>query len=173
MENKHCRHAVYCGTFFHLNRVHNLNRIEVVDQHHCCRMGIRRHYAKHAAKAMEQRNRNTQNIIVRKLHTIPDCHAVINQIIVRQHNALSGNPVVPDVYCILMTSWMSSSFFLASSSSCDTRSAKEKISSHKNIPGCLSSSRKITFFRNGGFSERVRRAYCPLSSGQRPLIWST
>ena len=61
-------------------------------------------HGQHHAEAMEHGDLNHQAVGGGEIHAVADGLAVVDDIVVGQHNALLGNPVVPEVYCILQTS---------------------------------------------------------------------
>ena len=78
-----------------------------------------------------------------------------------------GKPVVPEVYCIIVTSWTSTESFLAWYSSSPTETARDLTSFMEYIPRCFSGPRKQTFFRYGYLSLWNPFLGCILSSGIR------
>ena len=85
--NEHRRNTVHRRTPFALNRAHDLKWIEMIDQYHRRRMRICGHDAQNAAEAMEKRYWDTQPVFMRELHAVADRHSVVDQIVMRQHNA--------------------------------------------------------------------------------------
>ena len=78
-----------------------------------------------------------------------------------------GNPVVPEVYCIMVTSWTSTESFLSWYSSSETWQARDLTSFMEYMPRYFSGPRWTTLLRWGYFSLWKLSLGWVFSSGMR------
>jgi len=76
-----------------------------------------------------------------------------------------GKPVVPEVYCMLTTSWGDNPSCRRRYSSSSTATLMASTSFQEYIPRCFSGPMNSTLRRCGNRSERSRSRGCVLSSG--------
>ena len=86
--NEHGRHAVDCGAVLCHKRIHDLFGVEHINRHKGRSVGYAGHEREHHAEAVEERNRDAQPVVVGELHAVAYRLAVIEYIIVGEHDAL-------------------------------------------------------------------------------------
>ena len=86
--DEHRRHAVDCGTVLRHERVHDLFRVEHINRHKGRSVGYAGHEREHHAEAVEERNRDAQPVVVGELHAVAYRLAVVENVVVGEHNAL-------------------------------------------------------------------------------------
>ena len=86
--DKHRRNAVDCRTFRVLQGFHDLYRTVIFDRHHRRSVRDARHGRKHQTETMVERNGYAEAVGGREFHAVADSFAVVQYIVMRQHNAL-------------------------------------------------------------------------------------
>ena len=86
--NEHRRHAVDCGAVLCHKRIHDLFGVEHINRHKGRSVGYAGHEREHHAEAVEERNRDAQPVVVGELHAVAYRLAVIENVVVGEHNAL-------------------------------------------------------------------------------------
>ena len=86
--NEHRRHAVDCGAVLCHKRVHDLFGVEHINRHKGRSVGYAGHERKHHAEAMEEWNGDAQSVLMSELHAVAYRLAVVENVVVGEHNAL-------------------------------------------------------------------------------------
>ena len=86
--DEHRRHAVDCGTVLCHKRVHDLFGVEHINRHKGRSVGYAGHEREHHAEAVEERNGDAQPVLMGELHAVAYRLAVVENVVVGEHNAL-------------------------------------------------------------------------------------
>ena len=86
--NKHCGNTVEAGYLFFVDAIKRTLGRKIGKRRHGNRMGNRSGHCKHHAEAVEHGNLNHHSVGTGKIHSVADVFAVVNNVIVCQHNAL-------------------------------------------------------------------------------------
>jgi len=86
--NKHGGNAVNCRTFFLLDGLQDLERVEDFHRDHGGAMGHAGHDRQNGAKAVEKWNRNAESVPVGELHAFANVEAVVDQVVMGEHDPL-------------------------------------------------------------------------------------
>ena len=85
--DKHCGNAVNGGALFVFDRVHDLHRSVPQQRYHSRTVSDCRHDSQYHAEAVEERHRYAQLVLRGELHAVADGFAVVDYVVVGQHNA--------------------------------------------------------------------------------------
>ena len=85
--DKHGRDAVEAGDLLLIDAAETFARRKCGNRGHRNSVCDGRGHCQYHAEAMEHRNLNHHAILGRKIHTVADCLAVVDDIIMRQHDA--------------------------------------------------------------------------------------
>ena len=75
-----------CRAFLLFNCLQNFERIEDFDRNHGGTMSDAGHDTEYAAETVEKRYRNTEPVLFGKLHALADIEAVVDNIVMGQHD---------------------------------------------------------------------------------------